>query len=113
MDDFRCPTQLTHRLQYAATKENRALIVIGIFTAFIFVTLATGEVIIVVDEVYLHPCSRNRSHFDEERMVGIIDDEVCAAQANNFMQLITPLVNLSQLGHKRASLISVRLEILR
>ena len=46
-------------------------------------------------------------------MVRIVDDEVHAAQANDLMQLVTPFVDATELGHEHPYLISALHDTLR
>ena len=77
VNDVGSPAQFLYRFEYAACIEDCAFGVVCILiTVFIVKHLPLVEVVVVVDEVYLHACGLNACHFDDERMVRIVDDDV-------------------------------------
>ena len=76
-------------------------------------SFATMEQIIIVYEINLDTRGLNRCHLDQQRMIGLLDDEVHTRKTNHFVQLIAPLIDLAELGHKRTRLIAMGLKILR
>ena len=45
------------------------------------------EIIIIIDEIYLHTCGLDRSYFYNKGVVSIIDNQVHTGEANHFVQL--------------------------
>lgn len=74
---------------------------------------ARVEVVIVVDEVYLHTCRLDRGNLDDERVIGIVNDEVHAGESYHFMQLVSAFVDISPFGHKRSDFSAFFLNSLR
>ena len=62
--------------------------------------LPLGEEVVVVDEINLHPRLLDGGHLDNERVVGVVDDEVHAREANHLMELVPPLVDDAVAGHE-------------
>ena len=77
MDYVWCPSELLDSLEYASCKEDGSLaIVLEELSVLVAIYLLSVEIVLVVNEVHLHPCSRNRRNLDYERPVDIIDDNV-------------------------------------
>ena len=72
-----------------------------------------GEVIIVIDEIDLHPGRLDAGYLDDERMIGFVDDEVHSRQADHLVQLVAAFVNGSETGHEGADLVARILDSLR
>ena len=47
-----------------------------------------------------------RSHLDDKRVVGIVNDDIHACQAYHLVQLIAALIDVAPLGHKGSDLMS-------
>ena len=71
------------------------------------------EVVVVVDEVNLHACSLDGGHFDDERMVGVVNHDVQTRKADDFVELVTSFVDVAPLGHECADFSSSVLNGLR
>ena len=55
MNDVRCPSQLFHSFQYAPSKENGPLAIVGIFfPGFVCSHLTLREIVIIVNEINLY-----------------------------------------------------------
>ena len=103
MDDVGRPLELLDGLQDAACIEGGALGVVVIFLSVgIEGHLASGKVVVVVDEIDLHPGCRDACHLDDERVVGVVDHNVDTAQPDDFVQLVPPLVDDAPFGHEGA-----------
>ena len=79
VDHIGRPTKLFNSFQNSATEKDRTLIIVC--KEFAFVVSHNGltlEVFFIVDEVYLHASRLNRGHFDDEWMIGIVNNEVHA-----------------------------------
>ena len=77
MDHVRCPSELLDCLEDTPCEEYGSFaVVLEEFTIFVIVDLLSVEVVLVVDEIYLHSCCRDRCHLDNKRSVHIIDDNV-------------------------------------
>ena len=108
------PTQFLHGLEYTARIKYGTLgIVCVLRSVLIGAHLSFVKIIIVVDEIDLNASGLNGSHFDDERVIGLIDDDVHSRQANHFVQLVTALVDIAPFRHKRADLVSTFLNALR
>ena len=114
MDDVGHPTQFLHRLQHATCEEDSAFTIVSIvFALLIFLHQALAEVVVVVDEIHLHLCRLYRGDLDDQRVVGVIDDQIHARQAYHFVQLSTALIDDAPFGHERADLVAALLNGLR
>ena len=101
VNDIRTPAKLFHCFQYTACIENGTAIVIIIFyTIFIRCLHTILEIVIVIDEIYLHACGLDRSNFYNQGVVSIIDNQVHTREADHFVQLISALIDISPFGHK-------------
>ena len=79
VDDVWCPLEFLYCLEYSAGIEDGSFAVVFVFFAFfVGYDASLVEVVIVVDEVYLHACRGQRCYLDDEWVVGVIDDEVHA-----------------------------------
>ena len=86
MDDVWGPTLFLHGLEHAACKEDCTLAIVGIFLAFlVFHHSPLLEVIFIVDEIYLNTGNGYRGNLDDQRMVGIVDDEVHSRETDHFV----------------------------
>ena len=63
------------------------------------------EVVLVVNEVYLHPGCRDRGYLDDQRSVNIVDDDVHPGKSDNFMKLVLPFVDAAISRHERTDLL--------
>ena len=114
VDDVGTPTQFLHRFQYAAgIEDGTGIIVFILFTIFVCYLQAVLKVVIVVDEVYLHTCRLDRGNLDDERVIGIVNDEVHAGESYHLMQLVSAFVDISPFGHKRSDFSAFFLNSLR
>ena len=108
MDDIRHPTQFLYRFKHTAGVENSAFNIVNIFfTLFINKHCAFVEIVIIVNEIYLHASSLNACHLDDEWVVCIINNNIHSRQTNNFVQLIASLVNDTPSWHKCANLVAI------
>ena len=71
------------------------------------------EIVIVVNEIYLHACGLQGGNLYNKRMVSIINDYIHSTEADNFVELIAPLVNTTVFRHKGAHFITFFLNALR
>ena len=101
VNDIRTPAKFFHCFQYTACIENGTAIVIIIFyTIFIRCLHTILEIIIVIDEIYLHACGLDRSNFYNQGVVSIVDNQVHTREADHFVQLISALIDISPFRHK-------------
>ena len=101
IDEVGLPSELAYRLEGATAEEEQSLV--GISQHVVTVVehaLALDGVFLVVDEVDLHACCWDRSHLDDELVVAVVDDEVHAGEADDFMQLVLAVVYLAEFGHE-------------
>lgn len=76
VDDVGRPPQLLDGLQYASYEEYRTVFIVVEFSVFVGYCEFPLEEIVVVDEIYLHPRGLNGRHFDDQRVVRVINDDV-------------------------------------
>ena len=96
---------LLDSFQYAAGKEDTALVVVGIlYAVLVGYALATVKEVIVIGEVDLDTGRLNRRYLDEQRMIRIVYDQVHTRESDYFMQLVATFVDIAKLGHKVARL---------
>src|SRR3712207_9110372 len=101
VDDVGAPAQFFHRFQHASGIEYSATVVVVIFhTVFIYYLQSVLKVVVIIYEIYLHAGRLDRSHFDDERMIGVIDNQIHARQTNHLMELIPAFIDISPFGHK-------------
>ena len=79
---------------------------------FVLVCIELLEIVIIVNEVDLDAGGVHRGHLHQERMVGVGNRDVHAAEAYHFMKLIAPLVDIAEIGHESADLILAPLQSL-
>ena len=110
VDDVGFPAELLDGLKHAPCEEDRPFVVVLEFFAFsVPVDEFAMEVVFVVDEVDLHPGGRDGRDFDDQRAVGVVDDEVHPRQADDFVQLIPSFVDRSIPGHERPDFLAALL----
>ena len=102
VNDVGRPVEFFHRFNHATREEHTTEVVVLAENAVVVADLVLflRKKIVVVDEVNLHPRLLNRCHFDDERVVGVVDDEVHTRQANHLMQLVATLVDGAITGHE-------------
>ena len=62
-------------LKHTSCKENGSLSIVFIFlSVFIVSHQALGEIVVVINEIYLYSCCRDRGNLDNQRMVGLVKD---------------------------------------
>lgn len=95
------PAKFLHGFQYTTRIEDSAAVVVVIlYAVFVHSLHPILEIIIIIDEIYLHTCGLDRSYFYNKGVVSIIDNQVHTGEANHFVQLVPALVNVSPLGIK-------------
>ena len=103
VNDVWCPRQFANSLENAAGKEDGPFIVVGHKLVFgVIPSHLLFEVVLVVDEVNLHPCRWDGGHFDDERVVGVVDVEVHSAKTDDLVKLVTAFIDDTKTGHKHA-----------
>ena len=75
-DDIWAPTEFLQRFEHAAGIEDGAFSIVFIFLSVFVGHEALVEVVVVVDEVNLHACNLDGGHFDDERMVSVVNHDV-------------------------------------
>ena len=114
MDYIRCPSELLDSLKYSSCEEDGPLAVVcKELSVFVAVDALAVEVILVVDEIYLHPCGRDGRDLDYQRTVDIVYDYVHSGEADNLMKLVLPFVDASVARHERTNLLFPFLNALR
>lgn len=114
MDDIRRPAQFAHRLQNSAGEEDGALVVVrDQFVLGIKPSHFLLEVVLVVDEVYLHPCRRDGGDLDDQGVISVVDVEVHAAKTDDLMKLVTALVDDAKARHEYADFAAPLMDSLR
>ena len=101
VNHVRSPSELLYGLEYSSCKEDGPLSVVAEeFTILVAVDTLSVEVILVVNEIDLHACCRNRCNLDYERSVYIVDDDVHSRKTDHFMELIFPFIYTSVPRHE-------------
>ena len=114
VDKVWTPAQLLYRLQHAAGIEDDTLIVVFVIHAILVHHLQTVlEVIVIINEIDLHTGRLDGSHLDNQRMVGIINDQIHTREADHLVQLVAAFVDGTPLGHEGAYFATVLLNSLR
>lgn len=68
------------------------------------------EVVIVVDEIDLHSGGLDGCHFDDERVVCFIDNDVHSRKSDDLVQLVSSFVDHSPAGHESSDFLPAFLE---
>jgi len=114
VNHVRYPAKLLDGFHHTANEEDTSFIVVLILLPlFINKRFPVLEIILIVNEIDLHPCRLNGGNLDDERMVGVIDDEVHAGETNYFVKLIAAFVDVAIFRHESAYLFSFFLYGLR
>ena len=101
VNDVWYPTELFHCFQYTTNVEDRTVIVILVFVSIIIVdSMLSLEEIFIVNEVYLHAGCLNGCYLYDQRVIGIINDEIHTRKPDYFVQLVAAFVNATELGHE-------------
>ena len=108
MDDVGRPVEFLHRLDNATGEEHATHVVDVAEVAFLVIhqVFLLREEVVVVDEIDLHPRLLDGSHLDDERVVGVVDDEVHSRQADHLVQLVAPLVDDTVARHENPDLLA-------
>ena len=101
MDDIRCPAKLLHCFENASCEEDRSFaIVLEEFAVVVAVNALAMEIVLVVDEIYLHSRCRYRCDLDHERSVHFVDHDVHAGKSDHLVELILSFVDASVAWHE-------------
>ena len=101
------PAQFLYGLKDTACKENGALVVVAVVIAVGIACHETVvEIVVVVNEVYLHAGCLQRCHLDDQRVVSVVNDEVHARQTDNFVQLVTSFIYVAPFGCEDSDLLA-------
>ena len=108
MDDVRRPVEFLHRFDDATGEEDATAVVVLAKHALLVIhqVFFLREEIVVVDEINLHSRFLDGGHLDNERVVGVVDDEVHTRKANHLMELVPPLVDDAVAGHENPDFLS-------
>ena len=114
MYDVRCPSELLYGLEDSAGEEDGSFPVVFEIVALIVAVYALAvEIVLVVNEVHLHPGCRNGSHLDDKRSVDIVDDDVHSGQTDDLMELVLSFVDATISRHECSYLLFPFLNTLR
>ena len=95
------PAKFLHCFQHTACiKDSTTVVVIVFHTIFIRCLQAILEIIIIIDEIYLHTCRLDGSDFYNQGMVSIVNNQIHTGKANHFVQLVSAFIDVSPFGHK-------------
>ncbi len=112
--DVGAPAELADGLDSASDEENGAFVVyFGPVYGFMLCRVVAVEKVIVVDKIYLQACGLQCGHFNDERVVGVVNDNVHARETNHFVQLVASLVDGSVFRHECAHFGALFLKALR
>jgi len=108
VDDVGRPVLLLHRLDDATVEENGTVVVVLAKVALLVVheVFLLREEVVVFDEINLHPCLLDGGHFDDERIVSVVDDEVHSRKADDLVELVAPVVDDTIAGHENADFLA-------
>ena len=108
MNGIGLPAQFLHRLHGAVVEEDCALVVISAVCAkHVSVGIQALKVIVVIHKIHLNTRRVHGRHLDNERMVGIVDRDIDAAEPYHLVQLISALVDGAEPGHEDAHLVAL------
>ena len=106
MDDVGVPAELPDGLDDALRVENRAGVVVGIEVAIRVVILGLSfEEVLTIDEINLHSDVLQGGHFDDQRVVGVLDDDVLPGEPDDLVQHVLVVVHTAEFRHERADFV--------
>ncbi len=106
MQNVRLPSELARGVDGTAGKENNAFVIVGTVCAdIVHIILKFLEIIVVVDEINLNARGLHRSHFYNERMIGVFDRNVDSAETYHLVQLVAAFVDVAEIGHEGSDFI--------
>ena len=101
VDYVRGPALFLHSFKYSACKEYSSFSVIAEeFSLLVAIDAFAMEVILVVNEVDLHPCGRDGRNLDDKRSVHIVYHYVHSGKSDNLMKLVLSFVDASIARHE-------------
>ena len=104
MNHRRLPTEFFNGLHRSTGKEYKPLVVFLRSKTYFYILLGmTLKEIIIVDEINLHARRLQSSHFQNQRMVVVVDGDIGAGHPYYLMELIPPLVDAPVFGHESTS----------
>ena len=71
------------------------------------------EEVFIVDEIYLHAGCLNGRYLNDQRVIGIINDEIHTRKPDYFVQLVAAFINATELGHESPNFTTAFLYALR
>ena len=114
VNDVRCPGQFADGLQNTPSEEDGPFVVVS---DQLVLGVQPGhllfEVVLVVDEVDLHPGRGDGSDLDDERVIGVVDVEIHSAETDDLMELVTALVDDAEPGHEDTDFAAALVDALR
>lgn len=64
------------------------------------------KIVIIIDEIDLHPCTLDRCNFNNKRMIGIVNYQVHTGKPDHFVKLVSSFVNTAISRHESTYLLS-------
>src|SRR5512135_230971 len=114
MNNVGGPSQFLHSLDHSAGKEEGTLvIIIELLAGSVSHSMFSLEIILVVDEINLHPGRLYGCDFYDQRMIGVVDDEIHPGKPDHLVQLVPSLVYAAIARHKCPNLFPSVLNSLR
>ena len=101
MDDVWSPAELLYCLKHASCKEDGSFaIILEKLSVFVVINAFTVEIVLIINEIHLHPCCRNGSNLDHERSVHIVDDDIHSRKADHLVKLVLSFVDAAVSWHE-------------
>ena len=95
----RLPAQLLDRLDDTCGEEHEALVILLGQQVCLQALLGEGtEIVVVVDEIDLHPRGEECGDLDDEGVVIVVDDQVKSRQTYHLVKLVAPFVDAAVFG---------------
>src|SRR5687768_4425815 len=100
MNNIGWPAEFFNCFQSSFTEKNCAqAVIVKPFFLFIMKNVFSFKKIFIIQEIYLQPRIRKRSHLDLQGQIIIIHRNVYARQAYNLMQSVTAFINYPKTWH--------------
>ena len=105
--------QLFDRFDDALAEEDGTLVIVSVeISLLVMQDRLSFEVILVIQEIHLKLCIRNRSNLNRKGLLFTVYTDINSGQADHLMQTVAALIDDAELGHKDANVVAFFLNLL-
>jgi hypothetical protein len=95
------PSEFTNGFYGSFTEKNHSVLVIIIeFSGLVLKHEFSLEEFFIIQKIYLEPGSWQRSNFDDQRVIVIIDDDIHTGQPDDFVKTMPPFIDAPEARHQ-------------